>query len=78
MVKAVAPKPVNVVMGLAGSNFTLNMLADVGVKRVSLGSSLIRVAYDGFLKAAGEVRTKGTFDFANGIVGYGEVNGIMR
>ena len=42
VVRAVAPKPVNVVMGLSGPSFSLDVLASLGVKRVSLGSSLAR------------------------------------
>ena len=64
VVKAVAPKPVNVVMGLSGGSFSLDELADLGVKRVSLGSSLARAAYGAFLDAAREVRDNGTFGFA--------------
>src|ERR1700737_513820 len=54
-VRAVAPKPVNGVMGLSGPSFSLDVLASLGVKRVSLGSSLARAAYGPFLQAAGEV-----------------------
>ena len=45
VVRAVAPKPVNVVMGLSGPSFSLDVLASLGVKRVSLGSSLARAAW---------------------------------
>ena len=64
VVRAVAPKPVNVVMGLSGPSFSLDVLASLGVKRVSLGSSLARAAYGAFLQAAREVKQRGTFDFA--------------
>ncbi|OOQ60119.1 isocitrate lyase/PEP mutase family protein [Mucilaginibacter pedocola] len=78
VVKAVAPKPVNVVMGLSGTSFSLSQLEDLGVKRVSLGSSLARAAYGAFINAATEIKDKGTFDFANGIIPYGEVNKLLR
>lgn len=77
VVKAVAPKPVNVVMGLSGGNFTLNQLRDLGVKRVSLGSSLARAAYGAFFKAAEDMQTTGGFEFAKGIISYGELNKLF-
>jgi 2-methylisocitrate lyase-like PEP mutase family enzyme len=78
VVRAVAPKPVNVVMGLSGPSFSLDVLASLGVKRVSLGSSLARAAYGAFLQAAREVRQKGTFDFARSAVPYAEINAMFK
>nr|WP_294872784.1 isocitrate lyase/phosphoenolpyruvate mutase family protein [uncultured Pedobacter sp.] len=77
VVNAVAPKPVNVIMGLAGGNFSLNMLEDMGVKRVSMGSSLVRAAYGGFFKAVEEILHKGTFSFADDAKPYAELNKIF-
>ncbi|MBS1603524.1 MAG: isocitrate lyase/phosphoenolpyruvate mutase family protein [Bacteroidetes bacterium] len=77
VVKAVAPKPVNVVMGLAGSPLSLKDLEALGVKRVSLGSSLVRAAYGAFLHAAEEVRQKGTFRFAEDTVSYTAFNSML-
>ena len=78
VVRAVAPKPVNVVMGLSGPSFSLDTLSRLGVKRVSLGSSLARAAYGSFLHAAREVREKGTFDFARNAVSYAELNVMFK
>jgi len=78
VVRAVAPKPVNVVMGLSGAAFSLDELAGLGVKRVSLGSSLARAAYGAFLRAAREVREQGTFDFAREAVPYAEINRMFK
>ena len=78
VVRAVAPRPVNVVMGLSGPSFSLGVLASLGVKRVSLGSSLARAAYGAFLEAAREVNGKGTFDFARTAVPYAEINGMFK
>ncbi len=78
VVRAVAPKPVNVVMGLSGPTHSLDVLGSLGVKRVSLGSSLARAAYGAFLRAAREVREKGTFDFAREAVPYAELNAMFR
>jgi len=78
VVRAVAPKPVNVIMGLSGASFSLNVLAELGVKRVSLGSSLARAAYGAFLQAALEVKEKGTFEFARTAVPYADINGRFK
>lgn len=78
VVRAVAPKPVNVVMGLSKGFFTLNELADLGVRRVSLGSSLARAAYGAFLRAAEEIHDKGSFTFARDLVPYAVFNGIFK
>lgn len=78
IVRAVAPKPVNVVMGLSGPWFSLDVLASLGVKRVSLGSSLARAAYGAFLQAAREVKQRGTFDFARKAVSYAEINAMFK
>ena len=78
VVRAVAPRPLNVVMGLSGPSFSLGVLASLGVKRVSLGSSLARAAYGAFLEAAREVKGKGTFDFARTAVPYAEINGMFK
>ena len=77
VVRAVAPKPINVVMGLNDASFTLEELEKIGVKRVSLGSSLARAAYGSFFRAADEIRQKGTFAFAAGTMTYGEINGML-
>jgi 2-methylisocitrate lyase-like PEP mutase family enzyme len=78
VVRAVAPKPVNVVMGLSGPSFSLDVLASLGVKRVSLGSSLARAAYGAFLQAAREVKQNGTFDFARTAIPYAEINAMFK
>jgi len=72
VVKAVAPKPVNVVMGLSKGDFTLDQLGAMGVKRVSLGSTLSRAAYGPFWEASKEIRDKGSFGFSRTITPYAE------
>ena len=66
VVAAVAPKPVNV---LVGSDFTtLAELSESGVRRVSVGGALARVAWAGFLQAATEIAEHGTFtNLARGV-----------
>jgi 2-methylisocitrate lyase-like PEP mutase family enzyme len=70
VVRAVG-KPVNV---LANAQFELAALEQIGVKRVSLGSALARAAYGGFLRAAQEMRSTGTFRFAADAVSYREIS----
>jgi 2-methylisocitrate lyase-like PEP mutase family enzyme len=57
-------RPVNVVMGLAGAQLGLEELSKIGVKRISLGSSLQRAALGEFVRAAREMQDQGTFTFA--------------
>jgi 2-methylisocitrate lyase-like PEP mutase family enzyme len=78
-VKAVAPKPLNVVIGLGNAGISLNELSDLGVKRVSLGSSLFRAAYGAFLRAGEEIVQKGSFTFASDTsVTYTALNALFK
>lgn len=73
VVTAVAPKPVNV---LVGSDFaTVSQLADLGVRRISVGGALARAAWTGFLDAATEIAERGTFTKLARAVPFAEVNG---
>jgi 2-methylisocitrate lyase-like PEP mutase family enzyme len=59
VVDAVAPKPVNV---LVGSDFaTFEQLASMGVRRISVGGALARAAWTGFIAATTEIAEHGTF-----------------
>lgn len=76
VVKAVAPKPVNV---LVGSDFTtVAELAALGVRRISVGGALARAAWGGFLTAAREIEEKGTFTGLAKAAPFAEVNGYFR
>ena len=57
-------KPVNVLMGFSGATFSVEELATAGVKRISVGGSFARAALGGFVRAAREVKEKGTFTYA--------------
>ncbi len=57
--------PVNVVMGLVGSDFTVTQLQEWGVTRVSVGSALHRLGFGALDRAAKEMREKGAFTFAS-------------
>jgi 2-methylisocitrate lyase-like PEP mutase family enzyme len=71
-------RPVNVVMGLVGATFSVPQLAEAGVKRISLGSSLARAALGALMRAAREVRENGTFSFASEAMPFAEVQRHMR
>ncbi|AVP57750.1 2-methylisocitrate lyase [Pulveribacter suum] len=69
VVAAVAPKPVNVLIGWAG-DLTLQDLATLGVRRVSVGGALARAAWGGFMQAARTLAEQGRFDgFAEAVGG---------
>ncbi|MHA4809720.1 isocitrate lyase/PEP mutase family protein [Flavitalea flava] len=78
VVSAVAPRPVNVVLGLSQSNLTVADLTGLGVKRISLGSALMRAAFGGLRRAADEIRQKGSFSFAENTVPYAELNSLFK
>jgi 2-methylisocitrate lyase-like PEP mutase family enzyme len=72
VVKAVHPKPVNLLIGASG--LSLSEAAELGVRRISVGGSLARSAWGGFMKAAREMAEKGSFaELASGHPG-GELN----
>jgi 2-methylisocitrate lyase-like PEP mutase family enzyme len=72
VVKAVQPKPVNLLIGSPG--LTVAEVADLGVRRISVGGSLARVAWGGFMRAAQEIADKGSFsELGSGFAG-GELN----
>jgi methylisocitrate lyase len=76
VVKAVAPKPVNLLLGWPG--LSVAEAADLGVRRISVGGSLARSAWGGFMRAAAEIAEKGTFtEFGHGYAG-AELNKMFR
>jgi 2-methylisocitrate lyase-like PEP mutase family enzyme len=74
---ASVPKPVNVVMGLKGATYSVEELAAVGVKRISVGGAFARAALGAFVRAAREVKDKGTFSFAADAIPHAEVSAYM-
>jgi 2-methylisocitrate lyase-like PEP mutase family enzyme len=77
-VLAAVSKPLNVIAGLKGSSYTLAELGDIGVRRVSLGSSLARASMAAFVRAAEEVREKGTFTYADEATPSAAANAFMK
>jgi 2-methylisocitrate lyase-like PEP mutase family enzyme len=72
---AVAPRPVNALLGAAGRSVA--ELAQAGVRRISTGSALHRPAMGGFLTAAKEMKEKGTFTFLETAVPFSELSNFM-
>lgn len=70
-------RPVNAVMGLAGEQLSLAQLEELGVRRVSLGSTLARVALGAFMSAARELKDTGTCSFLAGTIPYNEIDAIF-
>jgi 2-methylisocitrate lyase-like PEP mutase family enzyme len=77
VVAAVAPKPVNLLVG-ATSELTMEDIAGLGVRRVSVGGGLARAAWGGFIRAARTLAEQGRFDgFADAAPG-SELNAFFR
>ncbi|MEO7057710.1 MAG: isocitrate lyase/phosphoenolpyruvate mutase family protein [Caldimonas sp.] len=77
VVAAVAPKPVNLLVGSA-SELTMADIASLGVRRVSVGGAMARSAWGGFMRAAKGIAEQGRFDgFADAVPG-GELNALFR
>ena len=77
IVKAVSPKPVNVLVSRPDPNLTVAALADLGVRRISVGSALARVAWGSFMRAAQDIATTGTFDGLSESAVFADLNQIF-
>jgi 2-methylisocitrate lyase-like PEP mutase family enzyme len=77
VVKAVAPKPVNLLVG-STSAFTVSEIEAMGVRRISVGGALARAAWGGFMRAAQMIATEGKFDGFAGAAPGSELNKLMR
>ncbi|QGW79009.1 isocitrate lyase/phosphoenolpyruvate mutase family protein [Pseudomonas alkylphenolica] len=78
VVQAVAPKPVNVLMGMKGVQLGVNQLQDLGVRRISVGSSLMRAAYGAFYRGAEEILGQGTFTYGEQAMPFDQLNQLFR
>jgi methylisocitrate lyase len=65
VVEAVAPKPVNLLIHAPFA--TVSEAAALGVRRISVGGTLARIAWTAFLTAAEEIASKGTFSRLEGL-----------
>jgi 2-methylisocitrate lyase-like PEP mutase family enzyme len=71
-------RPVNVLAAVPGVPLSLGDLSALGVKRVSVGSALSRSAYGAAIRAAQEMRERGTFTFTNQAVGFRDLSNIFK
>ena len=78
IVKTIAPKPVNVLVSGFNHQLSFSQLADLGVRRISVGSGLALAAWGAFLGAAQDIKTNGTFNLlANGAAS-ADLNELFR
>lgn len=78
IVKTIAPKPVNILVSGFNHQLTFSELADLGVRRISVGSGLALAAWGAFLRAAQEIKTNGTFDLLADNAPSAELNQLFR
>ena len=76
IVKAVAPKPVNLLVGAPG--LSVAEIADLGVRRISVGGALARAAWTGFIRAAKEIAEQGSFGGLANTTPFAEIDGFFR
>ena len=77
LVAELAPKPVNILMS-RNTGLTVMDLAALGVRRISVGSSLVRVAWASFMRAAQTIAKDGSFAGFDNIVPFAEINNFFR
>src|SRR5437016_7999077 len=78
IVKTVAPKPVNVLLSGFNHHLRLAEIADLGVRRISVGSGLALAAWGAFLRAAREIITDGTFNLLANNAPSADLNQLFR
>ena len=77
LVHAVAPKPINVLMHSASGALSVAQLAELGVRRVSVGSAMARVAWGAFIRSAKSIATTGTFESFADAAPFAELNELF-
>lgn len=77
IVQAVAPRPVNVIVSAPGPGLSLSRLSQIGVRRISVGSALARVAWNAFMRAVQSISTTGNFDALSEAASFIELNRIF-
>jgi 2-methylisocitrate lyase-like PEP mutase family enzyme len=70
-------KPFNYVAGFARSKFTLGELKEIGVRRVTTGTSLCRAGLTAVVRAAREVLDQGSFDYVDGVHSVADFNELI-
>lgn len=77
LVRAV-DRPVNVIAGLPGMDLTVSDLAELGVKRIRIGSNLFRTAFGAALKGAREIMEQGTFGYAAEAATFKDISALFK
>lgn len=77
IVNAVAPKPVNVLVSTNNCHFTVSQLSDLGVRRVSVGAALARVAWGAFIQSARDIKETGSFKAFANAAPFNELNDLF-
>lgn len=77
IVKAVSPKPVNILVSTNNCNLTVSQLADLGVRRISVGGALARAAWAGFISSAKEIHESGSFTSFAEATPFGQLNDLF-
>jgi 2-methylisocitrate lyase-like PEP mutase family enzyme len=77
IVKAVSPRAVNVLVSKFNCDLTVSQLADLGVRRISVGSALANVAWGAFMSAARNIKDKGAFDVLANAAPFAEINDLF-
>ena len=78
IVKAVSPKPVNVLVSRPNPALSVSSLTDLGVRRISVGSALSLVAWGSFMRAAQTLKETGSFEGFAGGASYAELNALFN
>jgi 2-methylisocitrate lyase-like PEP mutase family enzyme len=78
IVKTVSPKPVNVLVSGFNHQLSVSQLADLGVRRISVGSGLALAAWGAFLRAAQDIKTNGTFKLLADGAASADLNELFR
>ena len=77
LVCSAVTKPVNVIIGAPGRCFPVAALAEAGVRRISVGPALLQTAITAMVHAAKDIRTHGSFEFAEQALSFSDLNRLM-
>ena len=77
IVKAVSPKPVNVLVSTNNCELSVSQLTDLGVRRISVGAALARVAWGAFIRAARSIEETGSFESLSQAASFAELNDLF-
>ena len=78
IVKTISPKPVNVLVSGFNHQLSFSQLADLGVRRISVGSGLALAAWGAFLRAAQDIQTNGVFNLLANNASFADLNELFR